>query len=418
MAITIPDEFEVEYATNYSASYNDDIMSGSMFALGGRTKEGSHVSGSNWIFKKALTATSVSFSDFYNHRLKYNIGLNYKFNTSNCQSEVFADSVLPDMMNIALINGAKRVYNSSEGFPSFINGIFLYPNGAQLNIKIVLGYADLGVTGTAGAQISDNTWLQTFPFEFRYRSIVRRSGLQTFSVATDFDENLFFIVNDADVKYVSDFFLGNSSPNQFALEFLVNASSSYAFRGGTDSPGDWSNIQHKTLTEFFGVISTASLQLFTTTSYQYSEPTNVHKHFFGFGDSYRNQVEFQKITSSDGLYTAPSYLYGQGAIIRGWKYGIISGVPLQTRAVWRRSKYGQFRDMLEQRTFTKFYDPIGLNLDGTLGGVVGAKSSVIDIRFISGSNAYVTASLSASLNTTESGIYDFEYKSIKPFFDT
>lgn len=42
-------------------------------------------------------------------------------------------------------------------------------------------------------------------------------------------------------------------------------------------------------------------------------------------------------------------------IIRGWKYGIYNGLPTYTKAVWRRDRYGQFRDMLEQRTFTKNY---------------------------------------------------------------
>jgi hypothetical protein len=38
-----------------------------------------------------------------------------------------------------------------------------------------------------------------------------------------------------------------------------------------------------------------------------------------------------------------------GPIIRGWRYGLIDGNPHYTSAVFRRDRFGQFRDMLEQR---------------------------------------------------------------------
>lgn len=47
------------------------------------------------------------------------------------------------------------------------------------------------------------------------------------------------------------------------------------------------------------------------------------------------------------------YEFGISPIIRGWKYGLYSGLPVHTYAVFRRNRYGQFRDMLEQRLFTK-----------------------------------------------------------------
>lgn len=48
-----------------------------------------------------------------------------------------------------------------------------------------------------------------------------------------------------------------------------------------------------------------------------------------------------------------SIVYGISPVIRGWKYGLISGLPLKTKAVFRRDRFGQFRDMLEQRPFAK-----------------------------------------------------------------
>lgn len=45
---------------------------------------------------------------------------------------------------------------------------------------------------------------------------------------------------------------------------------------------------------------------------------------------------------------------GIGPIIRGWKHGLASGFPTYSRAMWRRNRFGQLRDMLEQRSYTKF----------------------------------------------------------------
>ena len=55
---------------------------------------------------------------------------------------------------------------------------------------------------------------------------------------------------------------------------------------------------------------------------------------------------------SDELYRG--YITGISPVIRGWKYGLHSGFPANSRCVWRRNSYGQLRDMLEQRPYTKF----------------------------------------------------------------
>lgn len=58
------------------------------------------------------------------------------------------------------------------------------------------------------------------------------------------------------------------------------------------------------------------------------------------------------ISGSAAAYS--SYNYSVSPIIRGWKYGLYSGFSQNTKAVFRRDKYGQFRDMLEQRQYSKF----------------------------------------------------------------
>lgn len=47
-----------------------------------------------------------------------------------------------------------------------------------------------------------------------------------------------------------------------------------------------------------------------------------------------------------------STIFSVSPIIRGWKYGLYSALPTSTKCVFRRNRFGQPRDMLEQRLFT------------------------------------------------------------------
>jgi hypothetical protein len=93
-------------------------------------------------------------------------------------------------------------------------------------------------------------------------------------------------------------------------------------------------------------------------------PQDILKTFFGFGDSSYRENGFDKNLSVKvgGLSVSshrPVYRYIDGSdpniniavapIIRGWKYGLCSAFPHYTSAVFRRDRFGQFRDMLEQR---------------------------------------------------------------------
>lgn len=67
-------------------------------------------------------------------------------------------------------------------------------------------------------------------------------------------------------------------------------------------------------------------------------------------------THYDSFTSAERLATKQfyqSHIVSISPIIRGWKYGLVSGLPTNTKAVFRRDKYGQFRDMLEQRQYTK-----------------------------------------------------------------
>lgn len=53
-----------------------------------------------------------------------------------------------------------------------------------------------------------------------------------------------------------------------------------------------------------------------------------------------------------GYETVSSSIWCVSPIIRGWKYGLYNGLPDYTSAYYRQGRYGQFRDLLEQRMYT------------------------------------------------------------------
>ena len=104
-----------------------------------------------------------------------------------------------------------------------------------------------------------------------------------------------------------------------------------------------------------------------------------------------------QVTGSSNVYRG--YNFGISPIIRGWKYGLYSGFPTYSKVVYRRNRFGQFRDMLEQRQDTKYIDLTNSPFDDDAityndyskadagyslkkGGVKNLKSSPVEVDFV------------------------------------
>jgi hypothetical protein len=154
----------------------------------------------------------------------------------------------------------------------------------------------------------------------------------------------------------------------------------------------------------------------------------MYKYYFGFGSGKVDGYVECNTTKGADLTVAHNYrtwldagiaygiksaAYAYNVKIRGYKYGLRSALPENTSAVYRLGRYGQFRDMLEQRTYTKFL----LNNDG-----VQSVESPIQVQFTANTTAYtyardyITAS-NPGYNPTDTGQFDYEYRSGQPFFD-
>lgn len=68
----------------------------------------------------------------------------------------------------------------------------------------------------------------------------------------------------------------------------------------------------------------------------------------------------------------------------GWKYGLSNCLPRRTTAVFRPDRYGQFRDMLEQRHFTRFFD------EGLSENIRGKTDAAVSCIFLDSDRRPVT----------------------------
>jgi hypothetical protein len=65
----------------------------------------------------------------------------------------------------------------------------------------------------------------------------------------------------------------------------------------------------------------------------------------------------------------------------GYKYGVQGTEPRYSNVVFRNNRFGQFRDMLEQRKFGTFFDELGSKREGSQSGKKGKKKSPISIKW-------------------------------------
>lgn len=99
---------------------------------------------------------------------------------------------------------------------------------------------------------------------------------------------------------------------------------------------------------------------------------------------------------------------------QGYKYGIQGILPKYSSVIFRPNRYGQFRDMLEQRKYGTFFDEIGISPDGQLTGKTGLRDGPISVRFkspseqgfVSGSDPGILGSSNRSTSATSSLPYD------------
>ena len=212
---------------------------------------------------------------------------------------------------------------------------------------------------------SNRTWSWAYPFEPKYLHVARQPSV---------DDSTKITVNSAII-------IDGSSNTVIAPVVPVTSDLGFypLFFGGSPTVtgiGAFIPIDAK-LNSTIGGSTILSCSL---------NSTDMIKVMYGFGDvnsmmystvesdfmGHNHQPEFrdQQINSATGVN------YVVGPVIRGWKFGVSSGVPEYSKVIFRQQTYGQFRDVLEQRLFTKFYQPMpegGKPANSVLDGPVHVK---------------------------------------------
>jgi hypothetical protein len=286
-------------------------------------------------------------------------------------------------------------------------------------LKLPLGYImtdnvyDEANNEHAGyTSLSNVNWNRSFPFEPRYQSAPRQLDISRSFVAK---------------KYLPN------TLGQPVVSITPTLTKGIIFIcGGASYVNDWDSIV-PTL-DLFGDSSLVAggLDPNSTGSMATDDTSRV---LFGFGNlnTYGSYSLASGTLGTNHLASArqrredPNGAQGPGSVqeffdcspvIRGWKYGVYSGIPTFNKAYWRRDRFGQFRDMLEQRLDTKFFYTINDRLNSSekastsLTENQGMQQAAVTVRFVDS----MTKSQTPPENTFSNNLH-FECTSSLPYFD-
>lgn len=299
------DQHQIESSYSFAGSTNDDYITGSLVTIvRGTNGQNVLLTGSRTrLFSKTLrnfenrsyeTRATVQNTPWY-----WSIGSSH-FNQAQADDEDYYDTMVPSFSECTRING----------------GVLKYWD--ERNVAIV----SLSNQGTSFSD--DKTWMRSFPLEPRYASVQRTLGL-----------NQTYITR----KKVSG---PEDTPSADNVR-TFNGLTIHVYVGNNNAAmGDYLIFG-----DMIGDV-TSSLS-----------NTDTAKVLYGFGDGY--WIDNGDLYGSNYMpmyYTTQTEEFGRHLalvpMIRGWKYGLLGGLPTKTTSYWSNKHYGYLRDMLEQRPMTKF----------------------------------------------------------------
>ena len=369
---SVLDRFETDPQMMFSGSMREEHITGTMLT---RNSDGSlSVTDVNDFSTGGVRAVSARVSDG-DVKQRWSFFRNTRLVDSE---EQYYDSMQPDPLKVLTLNS-----NIGERFNS----------GPHLGIMIPgTSYRDGGSYDTFINSSFNKKWIGSFPFEIQYAGISRlkhidrnalsRSRITTFNGPPGLEEEIVGIV----------FATGSVSSDATPVSNLLAP-------GGLTEYGLDTTKSH-----IFPNISIDDTESFTSTSYlddNIANPAQERRslqnfpimyqfsRFMGcFGAGYLQIVQFKELQATD-----LDYLYLRGMLYRGVKHGLINPIPLFSNAVFNGTAYGQFRDMMEQRQYTRF----------SLGNNTLTESAV-EVFFINRSAAPGTLNITSGSATNSSNI--------------
>lgn len=436
------DQYEVEPTSAYSGSYMSKIMNpfGS-FILNTGSYANIQIADSTTgtITTKAFdnqlmlysTYVSLSASAFLG-RTQSSIIKSFERLSDISSNEIIYDSLVSSPIdftskNIDAFLLQKPGVQYTEPYLQPISQLGITPISMNSSIAIILG--GIGITASLSdgdqEQFIDNKWLYQFPYSSYFKSINNANKRQipslktNYSIQTSISGTLLGPYSTEGISRM-DFTASIDTIGTIGLSYASTVQGSgdifngFAYQVYIDVPIRISNLNQP---ENVAVVEVTQSNFLNTNIYG-PNVKDLYSIYFGFGNLGPFGLGKGKYFSSD-YYGLP--FFSLNPIIRGWKYGIYSAFPYRTKCVSRFSRYGQIRDVLENRIFTANLVQQGTN-PYTEAPINRTLTFPINIGFVSGttiynqSRDYVTAT-NPSYNPYDSGIYDIYYRSGQPFFD-
>lgn len=388
------DQFEVEPSSYYSGSYTGQVIFGDLLAQGfGPTANERRIATSK--------LSGRSFSYWQNTYTPYWLvdgyvsgsfaGRPQRFSRQFSTSETYFDSIVPNPLDIHLRNTSGLALYAGE---------LICVNGIRWGINPATSPTDVAGEGTImpiwatdsfdavatfmDTSVVDQIWYLHFPFQSRYKGVQRLldfNGIfeKTYDLSVDF--------NGATVTPVTK----SNRLGTFALG--VENTTHGGFGWLQDGRAKYPDVD-------LDIIGTPP-------------PRLLFEMYYGTGDGKETNLNgnYRKGPGYRGFNILVEFAYKP--LLRGFRYGLMNTTQINTSCVFRHGRFGQVRDMLEQRKVGKF-------LDSSKGTTTTL--SPVSVIFVSGTTTYsrsidyVTAT-NPDYNTRDSGVYDYEYRSGQPFFE-
>lgn len=413
----IVDQFEVEYNGTYYGNSADDYITGSLltvtdsillgkkvFTPGARGKVFSKLSPRTQAAPASTPTTDYEVianpSKAFRLQPWFERTGGVRVTRATNYNERFYDSMMPDLSQCFAADGSSIAIFDAD--PSGYLDVTRIKHDTSVGIMFFNNVPTVDVGSYVTNSIKNTNWTWSYPFEPRYATAQRQLAISNALRASKMYNTVSNTVSNIDTIPITNF-----------IPFVYGHLSGV----GVDPNTLYSYSSHRWI----------DVDLRTSGPYITSSMSNddLTKCMYGYGDS--NVVIPQSGSIVGGVWQAAassrtfggnnypdfrdheSNNYGVwrcGPVIRGWKYGVYSGLAAYSTCVFRPGHFGHMRDMLEQSLYTKFYQPT--DTDTTKSNVL---SPAVQIRFIN-SDGKIT-----SPENTWSQNLSFEATSSMPYFD-
>ena len=396
--------YDVENRFSYYKNYSDNILIGPPKPKMGDTTWHRVVSGSIVSGSEEWKGASLASNFAYQRTNPFYKSGEVRYLRIISAKQQFEDSIVPDIVSLHLTG----TYGRGGGV---FWGNFVTGPDALLLLFATSSFP--AVTGSDTNAVSNYEWVTSYPFEKKYGYVPRQRGggiyqgnvpyVYTSGVPNIFQAQPAFRKIDRRYIILGNAYMDIAAPYTKSLDLVLDSNGFYdpGYSPLFPSyPTDW----HPTPTNF---------SLFGS-----ADGLDGSKLVYGI----KSTGADKKYAGLDGDDFNYAYSASWSVGCEGWKYGLYNGIPTNFSCVFRQNHYGQPRDMLEGRPYTKTYN------NALIGGPLDEAGG---INFISGSalrgesDNWLTASIYQSKNVAAayvvnpygSGIFDKEYRASQPWFD-